>query len=126
MRVGKVLDMDRDEINADRETILDTCGTGGGGTRSFNISTTVAFVVAACGVKVAKQRRSVSSACSSAGVLERLGVNLDITVWPRLSPVLIVLRSVFCSHRLCTVPCDAIGPRAGKSAFAPSLISSAH
>lgn len=81
VRVGKVLDMDRDEINAERETILDTCGTGGSGTRSFNISTTVAFVVAACGVKVAKHgNRSVSSACGSADVLERLGVNLDITV----------------------------------------------
>ncbi len=81
VRVGKVLDMDRDEINADRETILDTCGTGGSGTKSFNISTTVAFVVAACGVKVAKHgNRSVSSACGSADVLERLGVELDITV----------------------------------------------
>jgi anthranilate phosphoribosyltransferase len=81
VRVGKVLDLDRDEINADRETILDTCGTGGSGTKSFNISTTVAFVVAACGVKVAKHgNRSVSSACGSADVLERLGVNLDISV----------------------------------------------
>lgn len=81
VRVGKVLDMDREEINADRETILDTCGTGGSGTKSFNISTTVAFVVAACGVKVAKHgNRSISSACGSADVLERLGVKLDITV----------------------------------------------
>lgn len=81
VQVGKVLDMDREEINADRETILDTCGTGGSGTKSFNISTTVAFVVAACGVKVAKHgNRSISSACGSADVLERLGVNLDVTV----------------------------------------------
>jgi len=80
IRVGKVLDIDREEINVDRETILDTCGTGGSGTRSFNISTTVAFVVAASGVKVAKHgNRSVSSACGSADVLERLGVNLDVT-----------------------------------------------
>ncbi len=80
IRVGRVLDIDREEINLDRETILDTCGTGGSGTRSFNISTTVAFVVAACGVKVAKHgNRSVSSACGSADVLERLGVNLDVT-----------------------------------------------
>ena len=77
IRVGRVLDLDRDEINLDRETILDTCGTGGNGTRSFNISTTVAFVVAACGVKVAKHgNRSVSSTCGSADVLEALGVNL--------------------------------------------------
>jgi anthranilate phosphoribosyltransferase len=81
VRVGRVLDLDREDINLDRETILDTCGTGGSGTRSFNISTTVAFVVAACGVKVAKHgNRSVSSACGSADVLERLGVNLDVPV----------------------------------------------
>ncbi len=81
VRVGQVLDMDREEINADRETILDTCGTGGSGTKSFNISTTVAFVVAACGVKVAKHgNRSISSACGSADVLERLGVKLDVSV----------------------------------------------
>jgi len=81
IRVGKsVLDLDRDEINLDRETILDTCGTGGSGTNSFNISTTVAFVVSACGVKVAKHgNRAVSSSCGSADVLEALGVNLNIT-----------------------------------------------
>ncbi len=81
VRVGKALDLDREEINADRETILDTCGTGGSGTKTFNISTIVAFVVAACGVKVAKHgNRSISSACGSADVLERLGVKLDVTV----------------------------------------------
>ena len=81
IRVGKnVLDIDRDDINIDQETILDTCGTGGSGTNTFNVSTTVAFVVSACGVKVAKHgNRSVSSACGSADVLEALGVNLDIT-----------------------------------------------
>jgi anthranilate phosphoribosyltransferase len=80
IQVGRgVLDMDRDDINLDRETILDTCGTGGSGTNSFNVSTTVAFVVSACGVKVAKHgNRSVSSACGSADVLEALGVNLDV------------------------------------------------
>jgi anthranilate phosphoribosyltransferase len=80
IRVGKALDIDREEINLDRETILDTCGTGGSGTKSFNISTTVAFVVSACGVKVAKHgNRSISSACGSADVLESLGVNLNVT-----------------------------------------------
>ncbi len=80
IRVGQVLDLDRDDINLDRETILDTCGTGGSGTKSFNISTTVAFVVAACGVKVAKHgNRSISSTCGSADVLEALGVNLTVS-----------------------------------------------
>ena len=79
IRVGDVVDIDRDDINLDRETILDTCGTGGSGTRSFNISTTVAMVVASCGAKVAKHgNRSVSSSCGSADVLEKLGVRLDI------------------------------------------------
>ncbi len=81
IRVGRnVLDMDRDDINIDQETILDVVGTGGDGTNTFNVSTTVAFVVSACGVKVAKHgNRSVSSACGSADVLERLGINLDVT-----------------------------------------------
>lgn len=80
IRVGRVLDIDREDINIDQETILDTCGTGGSGTKSFNISTTVALVIAACGVKVAKHgNRSVSSACGSADVLESLGVNLAVT-----------------------------------------------
>ncbi len=81
IRVGKgVLDIDRDEINVDMETILDVVGTGGDGTNTFNVSTTVAFVVSACGVKVAKHgNRSVSSLCGSADVLEAMGVNLDVT-----------------------------------------------
>ncbi len=77
---GRVLDIDRDDINIDRETVLDVVGTGGDGTNTFNVSTTVAFVVSACGVRVAKHgNRSVSSSCGSADVLEALGVNLDIT-----------------------------------------------
>lgn len=81
VRAGKgVLDIDRDDINIDRETILDVVGTGGDGTNTFNVSTTVSFVVSACGVKVAKHgNRSVSSACGSADVLEKLGINLDVT-----------------------------------------------
>ena len=81
IRVGSgTLDIDRDDINIDQETILDVVGTGGDGTNTFNISTTVTFVVSACGVKVAKHgNRSVSSLCGSADVLEKLGVNLDVT-----------------------------------------------
>jgi anthranilate phosphoribosyltransferase len=81
IRVGKgVLDIDRDDINIDQETILDVVGTGGDGTNTFNISTTVTFIVASCGVKVAKHgNRAVSSACGSADVLESLGVSLDVT-----------------------------------------------
>ncbi|MBT1073353.1 anthranilate phosphoribosyltransferase [Pelotalea chapellei] len=75
-----VLDIDRDDINIDQETILDVVGTGGDGTNTFNVSTTVTFVVSACGVKVAKHgNRSVSSMCGSADVLEKLGINLDVT-----------------------------------------------
>lgn len=81
VNVGRnVLDIDREDINLDLETVLDTCGTGGSCTNTFNVSTTVAFVVSACGVMVAKHgNRCVSSTCGSADVLEALGVNLDIT-----------------------------------------------
>jgi len=68
-------------IRSRHEKLLDTCGTGGGGSCTFNISTTAALVTAAAGVPVAKHgNRSITSKTGSADVLAQLGVNIEAEI----------------------------------------------
>jgi anthranilate phosphoribosyltransferase len=83
-------------IRSRHARLLDTCGTGGGGSELFNVSTTAALVIAAAGVPVAKHgNRSVTSRSGSADVLAELGVNIDADI-PQVERCLDELGICFC------------------------------
>ncbi len=84
-----------DVSGTERDALVDTCGTGGDASGTFNISTATALTVAGAGVRVAKHgNRSVTSKCGSADVMEALGVNISLPA-PRLAQCLSQVGIVF-------------------------------
>ncbi len=102
----------RIDVGGGNGVVVDTCGTGGDQSGTFNVSTTAAFVVAGAGVTVAKHgNRSISSHCGSADVLEALGVDLDLSPEAIGEAIRTVGIGFMFAPRLHPAMKHAIGPR---------------